>query len=200
MIKRKTGILFVISAPSGAGKSTLCKRLLSEVSGIEFSVSFTTRAPRSGEVHGRDYFFITREEFMAMVNRGDFLEYAEVHGNLYGTSKSFVEEKLRKGMDLILDIDVQGAKQVFSKMKECVGIFIFPPSIEELRKRLIKRGTDPEDVIEKRLKAARWEIAQSHMYHYWILNDDLEEAYQQLKGVVLAERAKRERMELTWNI
>ena len=197
MFSRKTGILFVISAPSGTGKTTLCRRLLKEVDGITFSISYTTRAPRKGELHGKDYFFVDRETFEKMIKEDAFLEYACVYGNYYGTSKAFVEERLSKGEDLILDIDVQGAKQVFEKMKDAVGIFIFPPSIEELKKRLINRGTDPMEVIEKRLKEAKWEIEQSGMYHYWVLNDDLERAYQELKSVIIAERLKSHRLKRT---
>lgn len=148
-------------------------------------------------MHGKDYFFVSREEFERMIAKGEFLEYAKVHGNYYGTSKTFVIEKLSKGEDLILDIDVQGAKQIFQKMEDAVGIFIFPPSIEELKKRLINRGTDPLDVIERRLKVARWEIEQADMYHYWMVNDDLKEAYQTLKSIVVAERQKSHRLERT---
>ncbi len=194
MLKRKRGILFVVSAPSGAGKSTLCRRLVGELEGISFSVSYTTRPPRPGERDGVDYFFVSRERFEKMMEEGAFLEYACVHGNLYGTSKAFVEEKLSSGLDLLLDIDVQGAKQVFSKVEDAVGIFIFPPSVEELRKRLINRGTDPPEVIEKRLAAAEKEMKEAGIYHYWILNDDLERAYQQFRAVFLAERARSHRL------
>lgn len=195
MFVRKRGILFVVSAPSGAGKSTLCRRLLDDLEGIDFSVSYTTRPPRPGEVEGRDYFFVDRNTFMDMVRKGEFLEYAEVYGNLYGTSKSFVQERLREGKDLLLDIDVQGARQVLEKMPEAVGIFIFPPSLDELERRLLARGTDSKEVIEKRLEAAKWELDQAGMYHYWVLNDDLEEAYEVFKGIVLAERHRSKRLE-----
>ena len=196
MVRRKKGILFVVSAPSGAGKTTLCRMLLERVEGISFSVSYTTRPPRKGEVHGVDYFFVDRRTFEGMIEKGEFLEYAQVHGNLYGTSRSYVEERLSKGEDLILDIDVQGARQVFDKVREdAVGIFIFPPSFEELKKRLLSRGTDPLDVIEKRLKVAQWEMAQAGMYHYWLVNDRLEEAYRRFEAIVLAERSRSFRME-----
>ncbi len=195
MFARKRGILFVVSAPSGAGKSTLCNKLLDDLEGIDFSVSYTTRPPRPGEVEGKDYFFVDRDTFMDMVRKGEFLEYAEVYGNLYGTSKSFVQERLKEGKDLLLDIDVQGAKQVLENMQEAVGIFIFPPSLDELERRLLARGTDSKEVIEKRLEAAKWELDQAGMYHYWVLNDDLERAYQVFKGIVLAERHRSKRLE-----
>ncbi len=198
MFKRETGILFVVSAPSGAGKTTLCRMLLEELDGIEFSVSYTTRPPRDGEVNGRDYFFVDETTFKEMVDRGEFLEFAQVHGHYYGTSKRFVEEKLKRGIDLLLDIDVQGAKQVFDRMGDAVGIFIFPPSLMELERRLRLRGTDPPEVIEKRLKVAEWEMEQACMYHYWVLNDRLEEAFDTLRSIVVAERARSSRLRRKW--
>ena len=198
MFKRETGILFVVSAPSGAGKTTLCRMLLEELDGIEFSVSYTTRPPRDGEVNGRDYFFVDETTFNEMVDRGEFLEFAQVHGHYYGTSKRFVEEKLKRGIDLLLDIDVQGAKQVFDRMDDAVGIFIFPPSLMELERRLRLRGTDPPEVIEKRLKVAEWEMEQACMYHYWVLNDRLEEAFDTLRSIVVAERARSSRLRRKW--
>lgn len=194
MIKRKKGIIFVVSAPSGAGKTTFCRRVLSELEGIVFSVSYTTRPPRENEVHGRDYFFVSREEFLRMVEEGKFVEYAEVYGNLYGTSKEFIEGYVERGVDVLLDIDVQGAEKILSYYSDAVGIFIFPPSLEVLRQRLLKRGTDAPEVIEKRLKVAEKEIEKADMYHYWVLNDEFEEAYTVFKSIFLAERSRSERL------
>ncbi|NPA15854.1 MAG: guanylate kinase [Deferribacteres bacterium] len=194
MIKRKKGIIFVVSAPSGAGKTTFCRRVLSELEGIVFSVSYTTRPPRENEVHGRDYFFVSREEFLRMVEEGKFVEYAEVYGNLYGTSKEFIEGYVEQGVDVLLDIDVQGAEKILSYYSDAVGIFIFPPSLEVLRQRLLKRGTDAPEVIEKRLKVAEKEIEKADMYQYWVLNDEFEEAYTVFKSIFLAERSRSERL------
>jgi len=190
MIKRERGIIFVVSAPSGTGKTTLCRRLLDEDSNIVFSVSYTTRLPREGEVNGRDYFFVSEQEFRRMIDRGEFVEYALVYGNYYGTAKRFLEEKIEKGVDVLLDIDTQGAERIFSVYADAVGIFIFPPSIDELRRRLIQRGTDPPDVIDRRIKEAEREIQKACMYHYWIVNDDVESAYEKLRSIIWAERCK----------
>ncbi len=194
MIKKKRGIIFVVSAPSGAGKTSLCKRLLTDLDSIVFSVSYTTRSPREGEVNGRDYFFITKEEFFKMVKENRFVEYAEVYGNFYGTSKEFIESNIDKGVDVLLDIDVQGAERILSYYSDAVGIFIFPPSFDELKRRLLKRGTDSTDTIERRLKIAREEIKKAFMYHYWIVNDEFESAYEMFKSIFLAERSRSGRL------
>jgi len=193
MLSRERGLLIVISAPSGTGKTTLTRMLLKEFPNIEFSISFTTRKPRPGEVNGKDYWFISREEFLKRIEEGDFLEWAEVYGNLYGTSKSQVLKALNEGKDVLLDIDTQGALQVKENFPEAVLIFILPPSLEELERRLRNRGTDPEEVIEKRLKIAREEIKRAKFYDYIVVNDVLEVAYNKLKSIISAEKCKTKR-------
>ncbi|MEO2065726.1 MAG: guanylate kinase [Desulfurobacteriaceae bacterium] len=193
MLSRERGLLIVISAPSGTGKTTLTHMLLKEFPNMEFSISFTTRKPRPGEVNGKDYWFISREEFLRRIEEGDFLEWAEVYGNLYGTSKSQVLKALNEGKDVLLDIDTQGALQVKENFPEAVLIFILPPSLEELERRLKNRGTDPEEVIEKRLKVAREEIKRAKFYDYIVVNDVLEVAYNKLKSIISAEKCKTKR-------
>ena len=188
------GDLFIVSAPSGAGKTTLLKRLFEEVDGLVFSVSHTTRAPRPGEVHGRDYYFVAEAEFEAMLERGEFLEWAEVHGNFYGTSRGAVEDALRRGLDVVLEIDVQGARQVKEAFPQAVLVFIMPPSLEELERRLSSRGTEGEESLRLRLENARAEIRQARWYEYIIVNDVLEKAARVLASVVLARRARAERV------
>lgn len=188
------GDLFVISAPSGAGKSTLCHRLMEETPGVAFSVSHTTRAPRRGEVDGVDYHFVSREEFMAMVEQGDFLEWAEVHNNCYGTSRSAVMAMLENGKDVLLDIDVQGAMQVRDIFPESVLVFILPPSLEVLEQRLRNRGTDSEETIRLRMENARGELASVREYHFLIVNDDLIRAAGDLQSIVLARRCRTRRV------
>jgi guanylate kinase len=188
------GLLIVVSAPSGTGKTTLCRMLLKEFENMEFSVSYTTRPPRKGEVNGKDYFFVSREEFERMVEEGDFLEWANVYGNLYGTSKSQVLKALEEGKDILLDIDVQGALQVKKNLPEAVLIFIMPPSFEELEKRLRSRGTDSEEVIEKRLNVAKEEIKKAPFYDYIVVNDVLDVAFNKLKAIITAEKCKTERL------
>ena len=187
------GSLLVISAPSGAGKTTLCRRLLAEVPAIEFSVSHTTRAPRPGERDGVDYHFIGQGEFEALRARGEFLEWATVAGHLYGTSAKEVGAALGWGRDVLLDIDTQGAASVRRLETAAVLIFILPPDPEALRARLEGRGSESPEVQEARLGLARGEIDQAHHYDYIIVNDDLDEAYARLRGVVLAVRSRRER-------
>lgn len=182
------GSLFIVSAPSGAGKTTILQRLLAELPALRFSVSHTTRSPRSGERQGRDYHFVSRQQFEAMREGNIFLEWAEVHGNLYGTSRSAVEETLAEGVDVILDIDVQGARQVAAKI-ESVSIFIAPPSREELRRRLALRGTDTEQTIDLRLENAGKEMEAATAYRHVVVNDSLEEAVDMCRAVVLATRS-----------
>jgi len=192
------GTLFVVSAPSGAGKTTLCKGLIDELGGIRFSVSHTTRAPREGEVDGRDYFFVGEDEFMKMVRADEFAEWARVHGNLYGTSSKLLNETLSDGTDVMLDIDTQGARLIKERYPQGTFIFIMPPSMDELHARLGGRGTNTEDDMSARLKAATEEISQYKNYDYVIVNDILEEALQTLKSVVLARRAAISRVDEEW--
>jgi guanylate kinase len=189
------GILFVISSPSGGGKGTLIRRALQAVPGLGYSVSWTTRAPRPGEIDGVSYHFVTPEEFERMRASGGFLEWAVVHGNLYGTARSAVAQALDEGRDIILEIDVQGAAAVRASMPgpSVVGVFILPPSYEILRKRLSARMTERPEELELRLRNARGEVAQYTHFDYLILNDEIERASAQLASVVLAERARRER-------
>lgn len=188
------GLLIVISAPSGTGKTTLTHMLLKEFPNLEFSVSYTTRKPRPGEVNGKDYFFVDRKTFEKMVEERDFLEWAEVYGNLYGTSKTQVLKALHQGKDVLLDIDTQGALQVKKNFPEAVLIFILPPSLKELERRLRNRGTDDEETIERRLKIARKEIERAPLYDYIVVNDVLEKAFEQLKSIIIAEKCRTERL------
>jgi guanylate kinase len=185
---RRKGILYIISAPSGAGKSTLCRELLDIFPELRHSVSSTTRIPRPGEVEGRDYHFVSREEFLRMIDAGEFAEWAEVHGNLYGTSLKTLQNCLEDGIDLLLDIDCQGAAQLKEKQVAGVNIFILPPSYKELRARLEGRGSDSPDVIEKRLVNAETEIRQASWYDYIVINDVFTRAVEDLKSIVIAER------------
>jgi len=187
-IMRRKGILYIISAPSGAGKSTLCRELLDIFPELRHSVSFTTRTPRAGELAGRDYHFVSREEFLRMVTAGEFAEWAEVHGNLYGTALNTLQKCRDDGIDLILDIDCQGAAQLKEKQVAGVNIFILPPSFQELRLRLEGRGSDSPDVIEKRLVNAEEEVRQAGWYDYIIVNDVFSRAVEDLKSIVIAER------------
>ena len=188
------GTLFVISAPSGAGKTTLLKRIMATVPSLGFSVSHTTRPPRPGERNGVDYHFVSREEFATMREAGAFLEWAEVHTNLYGTSKQAVAEKLASGVDVFLDIDVQGARQV-KTAGELAAVFLFvaPPSWQELEQRLSGRGTESAETVQIRLANARKEMAEAHWYDYLIVNDDLTAATAMLQAVILAERCRGRR-------
>jgi guanylate kinase len=186
------GILFIISAPSGSGKSTLVNELRKQVSGVDFAISWTTRAPRGSEEHGREYYFTTREEFERMVAAGLFLEHAEVFGNLYGTGRQSLDEARAAGHDLLLDIDVQGAAQVRAKMPEAVGIFVMPPNPRVLRTRLRNRsraeGVVNEEEVYRRLREASKEIENYREYGYILVNDILDRAVAQLEAIVLAER------------
>ena len=189
------GELFVISAPSGAGKTTLLRRVMADITGLTFSVSHTTRKPRPGERDGVDYNFVSREQFLAMIEEKMFLEYAEVHDNLYGTSAGAVDLQLQQGLDVILDIDVQGA-EILRKLGQPKAIFIFiaPPGLRELESRLRGRGTESEETIGVRLKNAQTEMRAAAGYDYLIINDVLEEAEKVLTGIILAERAKAHRL------
>ena len=189
------GRLFVISAPSGAGKTTLLSRVMARIPGLAFSVSHTTRVPRPGEREGIDYNFIAKAEFLAMIDAGRFLEHAEVHGNLYGTAKSGIRQQLEKGIDVILDIDVQGAA-ILRRTGQMAAAYVFiaPPSMAELEKRLRGRGTESEDRIQVRLQNARQELQAAGEYEYLIVNEDLAETADLLGAIILAERARAHRL------
>lgn len=183
-----SGNLYVVAAPSGAGKTTLVKRLLQNESEVRLSISYTTRLPRPGEENGREYHFIDVETFRSMIDQGDFLEWAEVHGNFYGTSKSWITNQMAVGSDVLLEIDWQGAQQVRAAFPEAIGIFILPPSLEELERRLTGRGTDSREVIVRRLAAAQAEMRHVGEFDYAIINDDLERALDDLRSILRASR------------
>jgi len=185
-----SGRLFVITAPSGAGKTSLINALLKEDPRLKLSVSYTTRPPRPGEQDGRDYHFVDDATFLAMRERGEFLESAEVHGNRYGTSRKAIADTLAKGQDLVLEIDWQGARQVRALYPGCVGIFIHPPSIEELERRMRARAQDSDAVIRRRMQNARDELAHAGEFEYAIINKDFETARHELAEIVLKERTK----------
>jgi len=188
-----TGLLFVVTAPSGAGKSTLIRAALEKEPAIRLSVSYTTRAPRGGERDGREYHFVDPQTFQAMVERGEFLECAEVHGNRYGTSQRAIDEALARGEDLLLEIDWQGAAQIRRIFPESVSVFILPPSKQALEERLRKRGKDNEVVIVKRMAAVREDVAHISEFDYVIINDNLNEALRELNAVVISAKLGRDR-------
>jgi len=185
--------LFIVCAPSGAGKTSLVNTLLTRDPSIKLSVSFTTRSPRQGEVDGRDYYFVTREKFQALLAEGAFLESAEVHGNYYGTSQTWIKEQVQAGNDLLLEIDWQGAEQVRRLVSDCVSLFILPPSLDALRERLTNRGKDAPATIERRLAAAREEIAHVSEFDYVIINRRFEDAVEDLISIVRAHRLRAKR-------
>lgn len=195
----KEGLLFIVSAPSGAGKTSLCKELIDIFQGLRHSVSFTTRPARPGEVHGKDYFFVSTDEFNGMVQRGEFAEWAEVHGNFYGTAIRTLEEYRSNGIDVILDIDCQGARQLKKRFEGGVYIFILPPDYEELRRRLEGRNSDSAEVIERRIKMAALEIKESRWYDYIIVNDVFVKAVEELKSVLTAEKCRTARVLKSFN-
>lgn len=187
-------ILFVISAPSGAGKTSLWKEILKKVENITISVSATTRPPRKGEVDGKDYIFISEKNFKDMLEKNEFLEWAEVHGYLYGTPLKNIEDAKKLNSDVILEIDVQGAKKIKEKGKvDAVYIFILPPSYDELKKRLLKRGDLPQTEIERRLKNALKELEMGEFYDYLIINDNFEKACDELRAIIISERNRMKR-------
>jgi guanylate kinase len=187
--------VFIISAPSGSGKSTLVARLMRSVPGLKFSISYTSRRPRGAEVDGQDYRFVSRADFEAMIARDEFLEWAEVFGNYYGTHRGILEEARSEGKDLVLDIDVQGARQLKCKIPEAVTVFILAPSRQILEQRLRTRSEDREDVMERRLRAAADEIRNYLTYDYVVINRDLAESDATLSAIVRAERVRRTRIE-----
>ena len=185
-----SGNLFVVSAPSGAGKTSLVHALLDINPQIDLSVSYTTRDPRPGEQDGKDYHFVSREIFLAMAKRGEFLESAEVYGNLYGTSQTWISQENAKGRDILLEIDWQGAAQVRRLFPKCISIFILPPSMEALEQRLKGRGKDNDEVIAKRMAAVREDVAHVAEFDYVIINDSLNEALRELNAVVLSAKLR----------
>jgi len=185
-----SGLLYIVSAPSGAGKTSLVRALRAVEPGVGLSISHTTRAPRPGEQDGREYHFVDRAEFERMVERGDFLECANVHGNYYGTSEAWVRERLAAGTSIVLEIDWQGAAQVRRRIPDAIGIFILPPSLATLEQRLRTRAQDGEEVIARRLQAAREEISHAGEFDYVIINDTFDEAAQDLRAVIRAARLR----------
>lgn len=188
------GLLFVVSAPSGVGKTTLIKRVLPQWPNLQYSVSCTTRKPRPGEVPGIDYHFLSREDFLRGIQEGRFLEWAEVHGELYGTHGALVETWLASGRDVLLDIDVQGARKVLSSYPEAHTLFILPPSMEVLRDRLERRGTEPPDRLLRRFEAAKQEIQEAPWYEFIVVNDDLDQAVQDFSAIIRACKCGRNPM------
>jgi len=194
LLKKAKGLILVISAPAGAGKTTLCKRLLQSLPSFISSVSFTTRSPRRQEIEGVDYYFVSREEFEELIKKNAFVEWAEVHGHLYGTSKKFLEETIKAGKDVILEVDVKGGRKIKEKYPQAILVFILPPSWEELEKRLHKRGTEDEKTIKKRLATAKEEIKYLPYYDYFLVNDDINATTKKLLLIIEAERHKINRI------
>jgi guanylate kinase len=187
--------VFIVSAPSGSGKSTLVRRLLDGDEGLRFSISYTTRTPRGHEVNGHDYFFISREEFELRLKNGEFVEWAEVFGNCYGTHRNNYDQAVAEGRDLLLDIDVKGARQLKQRLPGAISVFILPPSRQILEERLRARSEDAESVIQRRLREAAEEIRNYDQYDYVLVNQDVEESAAALRAIVVAERKRRSRME-----
>jgi guanylate kinase len=194
MDKKKKGLVFVVSAPSGTGKTTLCRAMTRIFPGLHYSISHTTRQQRPGDENGQDYHFISPQEFQQMIDRSEFVEWAEIYGHRYGTSRAVVEKVLEEGRDVILDIDGQGAKQIHDKKLPGAFLFLLPPSLEELERRLSNRRTERKAAMEERLRKAKAEMAEAYWYDYLIVNDELEKAQEQLQAVILAEHCRRERM------
>lgn len=189
------GILFILSGPSGVGKGTVRQRLFEQETHLKYSVSATTREKRAGEQEGIDYFYTTKEQFEAMIQNGELLEHAQYVKNYYGTPRAYVEEQLEKGNDVFLEIEVQGALQVKENFPEGVFIFLFPPSLEELKNRIIGRGTESDELVRNRLKEAEKEISMMSEYDYVVVNDDVDQAVQKVKAIITSEHCKRERIE-----
>ena len=194
----RRGILFIISAPSGTGKTTLCKQLVKNLSGLWHSVSCTTRKPRPGEEHGREYYFIEEQTFQEMIARNDFVEWARVYGHLYGTPWKSLTEKIDQGIDVLLEIDVQGAMQVKKRFEDSVSIFILPPSMTVLRSRLERRASDTPEEIQRRLHKVREEVWSYREYAYIVRNEDLDRSLRDLESIFWSERLKTKRLNMTW--
>ena len=193
MGEKGEGLIFIISAPSGAGKTTLLRKVMEELPGLRFSVSYTTRPPRANEKDGEDYHFISPSLFQKMVDQNEFLEWAEVLGNRYGTARENMTLLKSEGIDLILDIDTQGAKQVVEQIKPAILIYIFPPSLDSLQERLTKRALDSPERIQFRLANAKKDMEGARWYHYVILNDRIEETVEKLKAIIVAERCRKKK-------
>ena len=196
--KKLTGTTFVVSAPSGAGKSTLCSRLMSKMPNLKLSVSYTTRPPRKGEKQDVHYSFVTEKKFMNLIAKGEFAEWAMVHGNLYGTSLKRIRKLNRDGYDIILDVDVRGAQQLRSTCNEAVYIFILPPSLRTLKKRLKDRSTDSSETITQRMKNAGGEIAHYREYDYVVVNDNIDQALKDLESIISSTKLRTERADHGW--
>ena len=194
----RRGILFIISAPSGTGKTTLCKQLVANIPELWHSVSYTTRTPRPGEEHGREYYFTDDTTFQAMIDRHEFVEWARVYGHLYGTPRRMVADKIEQGIDVLLEIDVQGALQVKKKFDDAVSIFILPPSMTVLRQRLLTRASDSSEEIQRRLQKVKEEVWSYREYAYIVRNDDLTRSLQDLESIFLGERLKTKRLNMAW--
>ncbi|MCH6562118.1 MAG: guanylate kinase [Myxococcales bacterium] len=195
----RQGIPFVISGPSGAGKTSILRRVLECDPGVRFSVSHTTRAPRSGEIEGQDYFFVAEERFRQLVDQDAFLEWADYQDNLYGTSREAVAGPTREGFDLILEVEVQGARQLRERGRGAVFVFLIPPSLDVLEQRLRSRGSDDEDVVRKRLERAREELREIHGYRYVVVNADMEQAVRDFLHIIAACRLEREKVLPLWS-
>ena len=191
---KREGLFFIISAPSGAGKTSLCEEATILFPDLYYSVSYTTRPPRPSEKDGKDYHFVTEDKFQEMIDERKFVEWAEVHGSRYGTAYDPIKECQQRGIDVILDIDAQGAKQITNGFPNGVSIFVLPPSWQELENRLRLRGSDSNEDIERRLQNAKGELREIERYHYLVVNDDFKEAVSTLKSIVIAERCKRDRI------
>jgi len=194
----RRGILFIISAPSGTGKTTLCKQLATNLPGLWHSISYSTRKPRPGEEHGREYYFIGEQTFQEMIARNEFVEWAHVYGHLYGTPWKSLTEKIDQGIDVLLEIDVQGAMQVKKRFEDSVSIFILPPSMTELRARLQTRASDTAEEIQRRLNKVKEEVWSYREYAYIVRNEDLSRSLRDLESIFWSERLKTKRLNMTW--
>ena len=194
----RSGMLFILSGSSGVGKSTVCKQIIDSINSVQLSVSYTTRPIRVGEEHGREYWFADEAEFRRMIDQHAFLEWAEVYGNLYGTPRQELIQLKEQGIDIILDIDVQGARNVMKKADDAVSVFLMPPSLEVLKARLQARGTDDPDVVERRFQKAKIEMEHHVEYDYTISNDSLEQAIKEFESIILAERVRTKRLDQAW--
>lgn len=196
-LRREKGILFVISGPSGVGKNSVLTSLLKDVPGLCYSISATTRPPRKGELNGVNYFFLTKEQFLEKAEAGDFFEYEEYVGNLYGTPRDYIERAIGEGRDVVMDIECRGAAEIKRKMPEAVLIFLTPPTMEELKARLVARSTDSPEVIEMRIRKAEQEMGEVAKYDYFVLNDKLDLAVEDVKKIIGAERLRVARLSKT---